>query len=268
MQRFFIYPILSAAVILIQSPVFAQHSFPFLGEITENDVIVRAGQNQNFEQVSRLDKGSGVVVVAKSYSWYKIQLPADAQIFISDKYIERKGKQGLVTAKDVNVRAGADINFSIVGQLTQGDTVTILDTKPGWYKIAPVEQSYGWVKEEFVAFKSNTLPPGNPPEVVPQPKEEKAAEEKRVEEKVDKKAEGKALITIEGELAALKQPVSSDIHYQVLSKDKSVYLIRGLTFVLDDLVGLNVRIEGSLEEGNPAQTPSPVVNVSKIQLIL
>jgi len=266
-QRLSILSIVVLAVFFVASNSFAQQGFPFLGQITEDGVNVRAGQNKNFESLCKLNKGDEVVVLAQSYSWYKIQLPAQAPVYISDKYVTRlKSKQGKVTADKVNVRAGPDIYFSVIGQVSKDEIVAILGEKPGWFRIAPVAQSYGWVKKELVSFKSGVVPSLSAPVAVPEPEEERAVfEVKKIEQPLP---QARSNIVIEGKLSALKQAGASGIHYQLTGKDKRVYLVKGLSFALDNFVGFNVRVEGSLEQENHAQTPSLVVNVSKIQLIL
>ena len=41
----------------------------------------------------------------------------------------------MVTCRTLNVRAGAGTNFEILGTLSRGTAVEILDVLPGWYEI-------------------------------------------------------------------------------------------------------------------------------------
>jgi len=148
---------------------FAEEKFPFLAEVSAPSVNIRAGQHSNFEKLCRLNKGVQVIVVARSYSWYKIKLPLDAKSFISQNYIQlTNDKTGVVSANRVNVRAGPDPNTTALGQLKKGASVKILEKLPGWYRIEPIEGTYGWVSAQYLTFKSSSIPaPSNPPAPTP-----------------------------------------------------------------------------------------------------
>ena len=90
----------------------ANETFPFVAEITENNVSVRAGQSINFEKICTLKKGDEVLVTDKQYSWYKIKLPQEAKSFVSEKYVVMKNDhEAEIVGDRVNVRAGAGIHL-------------------------------------------------------------------------------------------------------------------------------------------------------------
>ena len=137
----------------------AKEQFPFLAEVMTDKVHIRAGQNKSFESLGRLAKGAAVVVVGRSYDWYKIKLPANALSYIRNDYLQMLGDNiGEVVSQRVNVRAGAGVNFTSLGQLSKGTKVRVFETAQGWYKIEPMEGCYGWVAVEFLAFKSQEIP--------------------------------------------------------------------------------------------------------------
>jgi uncharacterized protein YgiM (DUF1202 family) len=57
---------------------------------------------------------------------------------------------GVVTADDVNVRAGAGQNYYAVMQLEQGSLVEVHDNLYGWYRIVPPEGSFSYVSKAYV----------------------------------------------------------------------------------------------------------------------
>jgi SH3-like domain-containing protein len=135
-----------------------QEFFPFLAEVTGDQVNVRSGQSANFERLCQLKKGDEVVVLEKGYSWYKIQMPPTAKSFVSKKYVQYLGPNaGGVTAERVNIRAGAGIHYTVLGQLAKGEQIYIEEELDEWYRIAPVAESYGWVTEKFLSFKSSNV---------------------------------------------------------------------------------------------------------------
>lgn len=63
--------------------------------------------------------------------------------------------QGTVIADDLNVRAQADMSSKIVGQLHQGDTVEIIDSKNNWDQIKLPNNQTGWVYNAWLAQTQN-----------------------------------------------------------------------------------------------------------------
>lgn len=146
----------------IVTPCLAQarKDFPYLAEVISDNVNVRAGQNENFEKLGKLAKGEKVVVVGRSYSWDKIKLPSNCAAHVNESFLQNMG-DGLAMSKGdrVNIRAGRGTNFSVIGTLKKGTLVRILEQKDGWYKIEPVEGSYGWIQTSYLKFISKQVPP-------------------------------------------------------------------------------------------------------------
>lgn len=133
-------------------------AFPFVGEVTADKVHIRAGQSANFESLGRLHKGELVRVEGKQYSWYKVVLPDFANHYISAAFVELlEPDKGRVTGSRVNVRARMDGRATVLGQVRKGDELRIYETQGEWLRIAPIYDSYGWVLEEFLTFKSKNL---------------------------------------------------------------------------------------------------------------
>lgn len=244
-----------------------QDKFPFLAEINTDNVNVRAGQNINFERLTRLSKAQEVVVVGKSYNWYKIKLPDNAECFISEKFIRpRIDDVGMVTANRVNLRAGASEKASIIGQLHKETRVRIKGLSQGWYKIEPLEGAYGWIEEKFIVFKSNQVPSPKivleptrsvykketpPPPLAPEPKKEpeKFSVVGRVEDS--------------GRVISAK-----DIHYKLVINDKIAYYLEGDGKLLEGALHYTVRIVGDVKPDPERRLLYPVIVVSKINSIL
>jgi SH3-like domain-containing protein len=142
----------------------AEEHFPFQGEVARGPVNVRAGANANFEVVDKLTQGETVVVLGRSYEWYKVQLPPTATAYVRADYITFQGQIGQVTGNKVNVRAKPNSSASVLGQVTQGDVVRLLQKTDDWWQIEPPAKTIGWVHGDFVRFKSAAIP------VSPEPK--------------------------------------------------------------------------------------------------
>lgn len=259
----------------------ADDQFPFLGEITSNNVNIRAGQNVNFESLGHLQKGSQVVMVSKNYGWYKIKLPPDAKSYISAGLVKRLNDGiGQVTGSRVNIRARAGINSAVIGQLEKGQYVNILNnTFEKWYQIKPSEGLYGWVLEQYVIFKSVKIPM---PRIVEPPTRniyvkrriarQKAAEEKKrlaaIKAKEEEEARKKRkFIASTGIVEPLgSDSVSDSIRHRLIVDGKTVYLLKGYRGIIDWFLNHKVVLEGELKPSINSQFP--IVLVTKIKLVL
>ena len=261
--------------------VFADEKFPFLAEVSAPSVNIRAGQHLNFEKICRLNKGTEVMVVGRSYSWYKIKLPAEAKSFISQNYIQPINAQtGSVTANRVNVRAGPDPNTTALGQVKKGTTVKILEKLPGWYRIEPVDETYGWVSDQYLKFKSNTIPAvlahqiaaaPTPPAALPSvPPAAPVAEIKEnvVTQKVQIPSAANPIF-VSGKIAVLQDPkVSGEIHHKLTIGNQTAYYLEGGKKVMDEFLSYQVMVEGRLKEDPQHFYLYPVIVVSRINLVL
>ena len=57
---------------------------------------------------------------------------------------------GTVTANSLNVRSGASTSYSVVGKLTKGETVEILSSNDGWYKVQYDDNKTGWSSGKYI----------------------------------------------------------------------------------------------------------------------
>jgi len=252
-------------------PGFAESlEFPFTGQVTAKDVNIRAGQDKSFELLGNLNQGDQVVVVQQSFSWYKIKLPEKASCYVHRKFVHLLQDQvGEINADRVNIRARPSLNAVVIGQLSKMTKVRIKDAKEEWYQIDPVEGVYGWVMEEFVAFKSKevpepqavTLPSRNVYEIKRQEEARlKAEEAKRLEE------EAKQKLVIRGTVTLLQTPLNENVRHQVVADDGQTFYLMGYRSVLDGFLNHRVQVEGLPQA--EAQAACPVLLVLKVQLVI
>ncbi|MCR4337620.1 MAG: SH3 domain-containing protein [Candidatus Omnitrophica bacterium] len=245
-------------------------SFPFVGEVASQELNIRAGQSENFEKVGRLQKGEEVVVVAESYGWYKIVLPAQSKSYVSKDYVKVVGKNlGEVTGTRVNVRGGPGTNFSVLAQLHQGDAVRILEEKEGWYLIEPPDQGHGWVAAQYVQFKSSSVPTKQP--IQDALKTEVAQLKSGLFADATSSplvaSEEDAVITASGVLDDLgSQALSQEVRHHLVLDGQVLYLLKGYRMLLDGFLHQKVKIEGKIQPDMKSSVP--VVLVTKITLVL
>jgi N-acetylmuramoyl-L-alanine amidase len=133
----------------------AKENFPKTGYVKNDEAIVKAGDNVNFENLCGLSKSDSVKVMDRRYSWLKILLPRKAFLYINKDYVyltsDEKGV-GIVNASSVNLRAGPGTRYSIVGQVSKPEKVSIVSEDEGWYKIEPPYGATGWVHSDQITL--------------------------------------------------------------------------------------------------------------------
>ena len=157
-------------------------SFPYMAEITGDNLYVRSGPGTNYYFCSKLNKGDKVKVVGKQFSWLRIVPPPGSFSWISMQYVKidpDNTSSGTVTGDRVRVYTGSDYeeplhSTYLQGKLNRGDKVRLLgEQKDDYYKIAPPNFAYMWVSNKFTkplpgqAVKKVEPPTTTPPEVKP-----------------------------------------------------------------------------------------------------
>jgi uncharacterized protein YgiM (DUF1202 family) len=143
--------ILSLTVLTAYAEEETKEKFPKIGHVKSDEATVKAGDNVNFEDLCVLSKTDSVKVIDRRYSWLKILLPKKAFLYISKDYFDLTSDEkgvGMVNASNVNIRAGAGTRYSIIGQVSRSEKVSIISEDNGWYKIEPPYGSTGWVNSE------------------------------------------------------------------------------------------------------------------------
>jgi len=132
-----------------------KEKFPKVGYIKNDGAIVKAGDNINFENLCTLSKSDSVKVIERRYSWFRILLPRKASLYVNKDYVvltsDEKGI-GIINANNVNLRAGAGTRYSIIGQISKPEKISILSEEAGWYKIEPPYGTTGWMHSSQIAL--------------------------------------------------------------------------------------------------------------------
>ena len=104
--------------------------------VTCRTLNVRLGGGTGYARIGTLSRGT-ILEGELEDGWLKF--PYDGQTaYCSADYLARVGGDLTdmhVTCRTLNVRAGAGTNFEILGTLSRGTEVEILDVLNGWYKI-------------------------------------------------------------------------------------------------------------------------------------
>jgi len=135
-------------------------SFPYVAEITGDNVYVRSGPGTNYYDCGRLNKGNRVEVVSSQFSWSRIVPPPGSFSWISMQYVNidpNNPAVGIVSGDSVRVYAGSDTvkplySTTLQLKLNQGDRVRLLgEEEDNYYKIVPPTGAYFWVSTQYTS---------------------------------------------------------------------------------------------------------------------
>ncbi len=108
---------------------------------------LRAKPTLNSEVVSQVQQNETLDIKSVQEEWIEVVPPTNVDFYIFSDYV----KDGVVECgQKLNIRAGPGINFSIVGQLENGDKVTVRGTISEWCRIAPPKNSSLWIHRSLV----------------------------------------------------------------------------------------------------------------------
>lgn len=146
--------------LLLQFKICSAQAVPlFQGEVNAGNINVRTDATVSSEIICAVDKDDRVEVIMELYDWYKIRLPQKAPSYIKKDLIscidiqpatENQCKNAKVLKDRVNIRLRPDDSSPIIGVANKNEIVNILKDKGGWYKIEPVQTSFGWINKRFV----------------------------------------------------------------------------------------------------------------------
>jgi SH3-like domain-containing protein len=134
-------------------------SFPYLAEITGDDVLIRSGPGTNYYRCGRLHTGDRVKIVTTESGWSRIVPPVGCFSWISVQCVSTNMDDpsiGIVTGDGVQVYAGSDEvlpmhSTSLQVTLNRGQKVKLFgEEKGGYYKIVPPMGAYLWVSATYI----------------------------------------------------------------------------------------------------------------------
>ena len=146
------------------------------GTIKVNGALnVRSGAGTNYSVIGSLDNGAKIEIVETSGTWYKIKY-GSGYGYVSKDYVtvssnggssdsnNNSGNNGSSTTTQsgtikvngaLNVRSGAGTNYSVIGSLSNGAKVEIVETSGTWYKIK-YGSGYGYVSKDYVTVSTDS----------------------------------------------------------------------------------------------------------------
>lgn len=130
--------------------------------ITENGLRLRKGPGTNYQVITTLGKGIEVTILSTNGEWYQIKtnlgsgwvhndylLLEDSPIKASSEKEEPNQQTATVTEDQVNLRSNPSTNAEIIGKISIGTVITIMEEESNWAKIQ-YSGNIGWVHKDLL----------------------------------------------------------------------------------------------------------------------
>ncbi len=134
------------------------------------DLNFRSGPSTNYSVIGELSEGTTFTVLSESNGWYKINYNGTTG-YVYGYYVSvgnssssstgtsSSSKTGTVSnlneGVDLNFRLGPSTDYSVLGELSEGTSVTILSESNGWYKIN-YDGTVGYVYSDYITVGSSS----------------------------------------------------------------------------------------------------------------
>ncbi len=154
---------LSACGICLSAEPRGTVAFPYVADVTADDVYVRSGPGTAYYFTGKLNESDQIIVVGQKYGWMEIMPPNGSFSWISKNYVEQDTNNpqiGIVSGDSVRVWAGSPNqdpmrSSSLQTKLDKGDTVKLTGEEVGdYYKIDPPAGAHLWINNRYLKYVS------------------------------------------------------------------------------------------------------------------
>lgn len=133
------------------------------------DLNFRSGPSTNYSVIGELSEGTTFTVLSESNGWYEIDYNGTTGYVYgyyvsvgsssSNNSTSSNSEIGTVSnlnnGVDLNFRSGPSTYYSVIGELSEGTSVTILSESNGWYKIS-YDGTTGYVYSDYITVGSSS----------------------------------------------------------------------------------------------------------------
>lgn len=131
---------------------------PGPAEVAVKNLNVRGQAGLKGEFIAHITKGEAVTVldqinldkhrIDEPAQWAKIALPASVKVWVRAQFIDVTNK--IVLPKKLNLRAGPGENYSVLGVIERGASVSEIVTKNEWMQIEAPTNAYAFVAAMYL----------------------------------------------------------------------------------------------------------------------
>lgn len=151
-------------------PNRAEASGSYTAKVYTDLLNVRKESSLESTIVGTLKNGETVTVTNEEYGWLRIKSDRVSG-WVAGHYLKKvdgnvvtasatdedgsvqkssAATRATVLADLLRIRAGAGLNYKVLGGLTKGEVVTIMDNREGWVQIQTPDGQTGWVSDRFI----------------------------------------------------------------------------------------------------------------------
>lgn len=159
-NRFNRIPAIFVLMLLFEFRIcFAQIATLFQGQVNASNINVRSDARVSSEIICTVNKNERLDVILELYEWYKIRLPKNAPCYIKKSLVnctdispttENQCRNAKALKERINIRLHPNESSPIIGIVDKNEIINIVRDKGDWYKIEPVQNSFGWINKGFV----------------------------------------------------------------------------------------------------------------------
>lgn len=243
-------------IIIVINPCFAEDSLSvFQGKINANNINIRSDSTVTSEVTCKLNQGDSVEVVSELYEWYKIRLPKIAPSFVKNNLVTLIDDKTAKVLKDrVNIRLHPADSAPILGRVDKNEIINILGNRGSWYRIMPVDNSFGWVHKKFVDKAPRTI------------KIEEAKLTLQIREGLKPESQAATsdeFIIIKGIIRP--KTIKRVATHKLITQDKDVFLLKGNKEGFDALNFQRAKVTGKLIDTDKQK--NLIIEVVKIEAL-
>ncbi len=246
---------------------YAQDS-QFSGEINSNGINLRTDATTTSVILSVLEKGERVEVVLEQFGWYKVRLPKTVAVYVKKKLascIKSEETQTILApsaqAKEccsakilgdrVNIRSKPSESAPIVGIADKNEIVNVISESGGWYKIEPIQNSFGWVNKKFID-KAPLSPKEKNPRLTQNDSAASAAEN------------SEANLVLTGVVQPYGMVFMRSATHKLVTADNKIYLLKGNRATLNGLNRQKVKVIGKIISAPGAKYPIIEIRIIEV----
>jgi N-acetylmuramoyl-L-alanine amidase len=173
MKRMVASTLALVSILGVASPALAATAYPI------GTVNIRSGPGIDYSVTGALYDGQNAAILSHDGQWLKVRTNSGMTGYMADwvtrEVFDTEVAYLQVDTDVLNVRSQPTLDAAVVGQVTQGQQLRLLEGLAGWYKVDAGAAGIGWVKAEYTYRVTN--PPATspapsttpPPVIAPEP---------------------------------------------------------------------------------------------------
>jgi len=153
---------LTACMILSSGALWAQEAAadpaatnePVQGTVTGENVYVRpTPTTETRAYIFKAYRGDKLIVLGKQGEWFRIKVPRYLSMWVDETFakVDDEKATATLTSDQVNLRAGAGIEYNVVGRLSKGTTFMVVRKFEGYVCLKPALGAEGWIYEKYLS---------------------------------------------------------------------------------------------------------------------